>query len=224
MLRRLLALLVGDHDLTREHRRLGSALCLALALTLASMTFVVEGWWETVRVTFRPTLASGAVALFLVGPLYLRGILRWERTVYGVLIFVLNLAVTAALVRVILGEQRSLFALDAPLVVALWGAIALGWLGMRPVAAVAWVAVFALGTFNLLDASAAMGVWGFVFLAAAFLGVLLQSEQDPGALMAELRLEFAGEYREVQGRLSPPALPAPPPGPPPAPPLAPPGA
>jgi hypothetical protein len=203
--RRLLALLVGDHDLSREHRRLGSLVCLGAALAIASMSFVLPGWWEDVIVTFRPTLASGLIALGLVAPLYLRGILRWERSVYGVLILVLNLAVTAALARVILGEQAGPFAFDAPMAVALWAAIALGWLGMRPVAGVAWIAVFVLGTVNLLQASDAMGVWGFVFVAASFLGVLLQSEQDPGALVEELKLEFSGEYRAVRRRIGPPA-------------------
>jgi hypothetical protein len=211
---RLLTVLVGEHDLTREHRRLASLLCLCVALAIACTTFVREGWWGPIVVTLRPTLASGAIALFLIGPLYLRGILRWERTVYGVLLFVLNFAVTAALVRVILGEQRSLLSLDEPLVVAFWGAIALGWLGMRPVAAVAWIVVFAIGTVNLLSVSDAMGPLGFVFLAAAFLGVLLQSDENPGSLLAELRLEFDGEYREVRGKIAPPRAPAPPPVPP----------
>jgi hypothetical protein len=203
--RRVLVLLVGDHDLSREHRRLASLLCLVAALAIASTTFVLPRWWEDVIVTFRPTLASGLIALCLVAPLYLRGILRWERSVYGVAILVLNLAVTAALARAILGEQAGLLAFDAPMTVALWAAIALGWLGMRPVAALAWIAVFALGSVNLLQASEAMGFWGFAFVAASFLGVLLQSDQDPRTLVEELKLEFSGEHREARERIGAPS-------------------
>ncbi|WP_449044153.1 hypothetical protein [Paracoccus versutus] len=39
--------------------------------------------------SIKPTLISGAAALAMLTPLYVRGILRWRKSIYGLIVFVL---------------------------------------------------------------------------------------------------------------------------------------
>jgi hypothetical protein len=132
-----------------------------------------------------PDFISGVVALCLIIPLYARGILRWSSSVYGVLMFFLFLMVYAALAKLaLLGAGK----IGIYLVTA---SILLSWLGMRAVAGFGWILAFAAAVISALATSEAMGLNGFLFIASAFLGLIMHSNLSPSRLVDEILNEYS---------------------------------
>lgn len=187
--------LIGDYTLGREKRRMFALACLGFAVVIACLSYRTGAWLGPDEVNFRPNLVSGLFALFLITPLYVRNIVPWTGiNAYSVLSLVLNWAIVGSAANMAL-EGSSLFRLlggEMPMSFLLVLAIAFGWLGMRPVAVLAWAAFLLLGTINLAFASNTMGLWGFVFLVSSFLGVLLQADLKPAQLRSGLQVEFFG--------------------------------
>ena len=199
MLTRLSEILVGDDELTKDKQRL-----LSLALLIAAIAFawlpherswiLFRVWERTLREDgFIPDFITAIMGVMIVLPLYLRNILKWEHTsVYSVLSAAINVTLVATLCKIIVGNGFSGSLLSYLLVFA----IVLSWLGMRPVAGMAWVAVLVIGIFGLMLRNYAMGIHGYMFVLCSFLGLLLQSEMKPRDFMLELSREFRGQTLE----------------------------
>lgn len=162
-----------------------SLVFLGLAVGLSLLSYTGKRFiFFTAEYSIAPDLLSGVVALCLIVPLYARGILRWSSSIYGTLIFVLFLAVYASLAKLaLLGNGN----IQIYLVVA---AIVLSWFGLRGVAGIGWLLAFAAGVLSALSTSAAMGLSGFVFIASAFLGLLMHSNLGPAHVIEEILAEY----------------------------------
>jgi hypothetical protein len=158
--------------------------------------------WEWIRptkpasevVTFRPGVNEALVALALVSPLYLRGILKWRASVYSILSLVLISFVIAMLLAIAMGGGRG----HANYVLAaLATAVGLSWLGMRSIAGLGWLFVLGAGVYSLHTSSITMGVAGFAFIVSAFLGLVLHSDLNPGELWHGMMLEYSPTMRRA---------------------------
>ncbi|SEM59370.1 hypothetical protein SAMN04488003_10239 [Loktanella fryxellensis] len=131
------------------------------------------------------------IAVAMIGALYVRRIAPAPRTVFAIVAMILNATVTAMLVEALLGAGSwSIFSITMPVFIG--AAIALTWLGMRPLAPVAWGLVLLVGVINLTTVSDAMGVWGYLFVVSTFVGVLLQFDYDLPGVLSEVKLDFVG--------------------------------
>lgn len=132
-----------------------------------------------------PDFISGVIALSLMVPLYARGILRWSSSIYGSVMFFLFLMVYAALAKLaLLGENEIAIYLVT-------GSVVLSWLGMRAVAGFGWALAFAAAVLSALSTSGAMGLNGFLFIASAFLGLIMHSNLSPSRLIEEIVVEYS---------------------------------
>ena len=198
MLSRFSELLVGDTELTKDKQRL-----LSLVLLLAAIVFAWiphERSWLLFRIWkrtfledgFFPDFITAIMGVMIVLPLYLRNILKWEHTsVYSILSAAINITLVATLCKIVIGNGFSASLLSYLLLFAIF----LSWLGMRPVAGLAWVAVLVIGIFGLIIRNYAMGIHGYLFVLCSFIGLLLQSEMKPRDVMLELSNEFRGPNR-----------------------------
>ncbi len=189
--------LVGDAELARDKQRLLSLGLLAAAILMAWIphertTTFLSFWTYTVETGgFAPDLVTTIMGVALVLPLYLRGILKWRHaSVYSILSIVINVTLIATFCKIILGGSFALGTLSY----CLMAAIALTWLGMRPVAAMAWMAVLALSVVGLLLRNYAMGIYGYLFIICGFLGLLLHSEMRPGDILRTFKSDLSKEY------------------------------
>ncbi len=183
--------MVGDFVIGRRGRRYASLVALLAAVGIGLMTFASDGWFVDREVSLRPNLLSTIAAILMVSALYARRILEWSPSVYSILSLVLNIFVTAALMRAILGAGAwSLTGLAMPYLVIF--AIILTWVGLRPLAPVIWLLVVMAGVINLQIVSEAMGLWGYLFIVLVTFGVLMQLEANLKNVLPELRHDFAG--------------------------------
>lgn len=183
--------LVGDFVMDRGVRRYLSIIFMLIAVASGVATYQTKGWFFLKSVSYFPGLTAVLIAMALIMSFYLRRILPWPVSVFSLLSLVLNITVTAILVQVMLGKHAfSIFNLSMPALIGI--AIAMTWLGMRPLAPLAWGLVLALGFWNLQSASDAMGNWGYLFMISAFLGILLQFDVDIQDMIREARYDFVG--------------------------------
>jgi hypothetical protein len=66
---------------------------------------------------------------------------------------------------------------------------------MRAVAGIGWVLAFAAAVVSALSTSAAMGMSGFLFIASAFLGLLMHSNLGPARVVEEIVAEYSRAAR-----------------------------
>jgi hypothetical protein len=190
-LRRALA---DDNELDSETLRFISMICL---LTAGGMSFLgytsstVLGQFITLIkhhstvYSFNPGLISTLIAIALVCPLYFRGILHWNKSKYSIISMVLIILVFSSFIEIATGGSSS------PLSTGLIGsAVVLSWAGIRSIAGIGWLLVFASAIINLIVANVAMEGWGFVYIAAGFTGLVLHSGLNPGEFMQVMRQEY----------------------------------
>ena len=195
---RILQVLIGDAELDPMIQRTLSVILLVSAILVAwiphegSCPFLIV-WSRTVKTEgFAPDLIATIFSIMLVLPLYLRGILKWRPTsVYRILSALIITTLIATSIKIILGDGFS----QNLLLYCLIAALALSWLGLRPIAAAAWIAVFVLGASGLIHRNCAMGTYGYVFVISGFLGMLLHFEVGPGDILTAFSDEFSREYK-----------------------------
>lgn len=195
ILSKMSEILVGDQELTKDKRRFISLLLIITATILAwrphqrTVTFLYF-WSKTSKTEgFIPDFVTAILGLLIVLPLYFRNILKWEKTsIYSILSFITNLTLIATFCKIILGEGF----IFSGLTISLGMSLILTWLGMRPIAGVAWVAVFIIGVVALQIHNYVMGFDGYLFILLGFLGLVLHAEVNPGEFYRELQGEFRG--------------------------------
>lgn len=188
--KKLVSAATDERAFTYGTQKVLSLVFLGLAVGLSLLSYSGKRFiFFTAEYSITPDLISGVVALCLIVPLYARGILRWSSSTYGTLIFVLFLAVYASLAKLALLGNGDI---QVYLVTA---AIVLSWLGMRAVAGIGWVLAFAAAVLSALSTSAAMGMSGFVFIASAFLGLLMHSNLGPAHVVEEILAEYSRSMR-----------------------------
>lgn len=211
--RALAAVVFGDEALGRVPLKLLSLGLLVVALACAwwphtqnSALWWWSWWgWQSSQVSFTPDFVSGSLSLAIIAPLYARRIIPYpHHSLNGVLFFLVNLSLTATFIQIALGKGSGFTTFPAIAVVMV--AVALSWLGMRPAAALAWLALLVFSVVSTLLSNYAWGLAGFGFVACGFCGLLLQTPLNPNLLVAEL----VAEYSPRQGPLSAPEQERPP--------------
>lgn len=208
---RIKNILVGDQELSKDIVRLSSLMFMVAALVLGLLNYGQQNLpWASQYISYRPSMITTLYSLFLVLPLYVRGVLKWHgNTIFSILSLTLNIMVTAVLISMLLGGKTTIeYDILGNLSIDLWMqnssgmalmiAIILSWLGMRVVAGLAWILVFFFAVVNVSIADHALGIWGSLFLIFGFIGIVLQNNMTPSIIYSELKLEFSGHGSEIK--------------------------
>lgn len=186
MLSKFQALLTDNAEMSERNQRLASIIFLAIAGAMSFREYVQVRWLWDYHLTIRPGLISTVVAVLMVAPLYLRGILKWNRSIYTLISLVLILMVFASFLELALGGNGRGQVITAIIVMAL----VLSWLGIKEVAGVCWILAFAAGMFAAISNNLAMGFSGFIYITCGFLGLAFHSKLNPGQLVSGIRSEY----------------------------------
>ena len=194
---RLNHILVGDYEIGQSGRRYLSLALLLVAASIGFFSFKTSYliFWKT-SVSLTPDLFSGLAAIAILLGLYVRRFAELSFTVYGIVSFVLNVTVAAVLVQALLGSTAG-FLSRLPMPFLLGGAVALTWLGIRPIVPAIWALTLILGIVNLVSASSVMGIWGYVLVLSASLGSMLQVGRREGHTRDEIAVHFFGERQRL---------------------------
>ena len=182
--------LVGDYEFDHQTKRYLALAFLLLAVFIGFGTYTQAGFFRNSPVNFRPDIYSGLLAIGFVAALHVRRLIPASRSVYFLLSFVLNTAVTAIIVQGLLG-QGIVFGLAMKTAVP--AALVMTWLGIRAFSPIAWLAVVVLGSFNLATMGNTMGVWGFSFIVLAVLGLIMQIEGHISTLRQNFVSDLTGK-------------------------------
>lgn len=189
--------IADDNEMPKEWQRLGSLIFLLFAVIITFPEYTRERqWWFDSKSDIRPTFISAAIAICLVSPLYLREILKWNKSVYGLVSSFLITWVFASFVSASLIQLKGILGTVNFYLILM--AISLSWLGIRGVAGVSWIVVFILAIYNIRKVSLDMDIWGFLFVVFSFLGLCLHSGVNPGELFKGLKEEYGPGVRAAK--------------------------
>lgn len=189
-------------DDTTMSSKMQKGLSLVFLLIATGMIFIPYskvitflGWfdisifnWEwDIELKILPSFISTFIAILLIAPLYARNILKWNKSIYTLISFVFFLLIFGSLIELALGGNG----LNSGIIEMIFViAIALSWLGISAIAGICWMLLFIAVAFSVVVNNAIMGFYGFIYLASAFIGLVLHSELNPGHLVAGFKEEF----------------------------------
>jgi phage shock protein PspC (stress-responsive transcriptional regulator) len=206
MLEGLKKALASDNELDNETLRLLSLLFLLASGVMPFFNYTHTGVFAGVfagifhdSFSFQPKLISTIFAICLISPLYLRGILKWSKSIYSLLSFVLILLVFASFTELAIGGGSGTSSIVIPLLVA---AVVLSWLGVKAVASASWGLALAAAIYSAIVSDLAMGFAGFIYIGSGFIGLVLHSGLNPGDLFEGIRSEYSGSAASVISDIS----------------------
>lgn len=189
--------LTNEQELSAEWQKIVClvllVVCLLISFKQHSNTFL--GIFSS-SFSFNPALISTIVALALVCPLYLRGIMPWKKNVYTLLGSVLAILVLASFIELLKGGNGND---ELYYLVAL--SIVLSWVGIRGIAGLSWIITIAVGSFYLIDHSDALGFFGSVYILSGFFGIALFTGLNPGELMNSFKTEYSESAQNMIGKV-----------------------
>lgn len=201
-----LSLITDDTELSAGALR-GLSLFFLLAAGVMSFfeyTQINTGWFNGLfgnsesRLTFRPGMIATIIAILLTCPLYLRGILKWNKSIYTILSAILILLVFASFVELALLGGND----NVTIISLLLSAVVLSWLGMKAVAGVSWALALSAAIYSMVSSSMIMGFYGFIYVTCGFLGLVLHSGLTPGGLVSSMIEEYTPYAKEASGVIS----------------------
>ena len=187
MLNKIRDAIANDNELSSESLRFLSLIALAISGSMSLFKYTQERkfLWD-LELGFKPSLISTLIALMLLSPLYMRKILKWSNSFYGIISFLLILMVFSSFVELIfLGGNNSKLQSMAIATVLL-----LSWLGIRGIAGIAWIIILVFGIYNIITNNIVMGFFGFIYIAFGAIGIILHSGMNPGYLVQSLISEY----------------------------------
>ena len=203
MLEGLKKAVASDNELDNETLRLLSLLFLLASGVMSFFNYTHTGVFAGIffdsSLTFQPKLISTIFAICLISPLYLRGILKWSKSIYSLLSFVLILLVFASFTELAIGGGSGTSSIVIPLLVA---AVVLSWLGVKAVAGASWGLALAAAIYSAIESNLAMGFAGFIYIGSGFIGLVLHSGVNPGELFEGIRSEYSGSAASVISDIS----------------------
>jgi hypothetical protein len=189
MLERFKSVVASDNELGNETLRFLSLVFLLASGAMSFLNYTDIGTFYNSSLTFQPTFISTILAIFLISPLYLRGILKWSKSIYSLLSLVLILLVFASFTELAIGGNGS----KSTIVISLLGAaIVLSWLGVKAVAGASWGLALAAAIYSAIENNLAMGFGGFIYISSGFIGLVLHSGVNPGELFEGIVNEYSG--------------------------------
>jgi hypothetical protein len=201
MFEKIRAAVTDENEISKEWQRFASLALLLLAFLIAMLPYERINLIGMHRpFNFRPEFLSGTLAIMLVAPLYLRGLLKWNRSIFSSISFILILGVFASFLELaVFGAKSILGSVNAFLILI---ALALSWVGLRSIAGVSWMLVLFAGIYNILSSSLDLGFLGFVYIASAFTGLCFHSGLNPGELISSLKEEYSPVATRMQKRVA----------------------
>ena len=192
----------SDNELDNETLRLLSLLFLLASGVMPFFNYTHTGVFAGIffdsSLTFQPNLISTILAICLISPLYLRGILKWSKSIYSLLSLVLILLVFASFTELALGGNGK----SSIVISLLVAAVVLSWLGVKAVASASWGLALAAAIYSAIVSDLAMGFAGFIYIGSGFIGLVLHSGLNPGELFEGIRSEYSGSAASVISDIS----------------------
>ena len=202
MLEGLKKAVASDNELDNETLRLLSLLFLLASGVMSFFNYTHTGVFAGIffdsSLTFQPNLISTILAICLISPLYLRGILKWSKSIYSLLSLVLILLVFASFTELALGGNGK----SSIVISLLVAAVVLSWLGVKAVASASWGLALAAAIYSAIESNLAMGFAGFIYIGSGFIGLVLHSGLNPGELFEGIRSEYSGSAASVISDIS----------------------
>ena len=205
MLEGLKKAVASDNELDNETLRLLSLLFLLASGVMSFFNYTHTGVFAGVfagifhdSFSFQPNLISTILAICLISPLYLRGILKWSKSIYSLLSLVLILLVFASFTELALGGNGK----SSIVISLLVAAVVLSWLGVKAVASASWGLALAAAIYSAIVSDLAMGFAGFIYIGSGFIGLVLHSGVNPGELFEGIRSEYSGSAASVISDIS----------------------
>ena len=202
MLEGLKKAVASDNELDNETLRLLSLLFLLASGVMSFFNYTHTGVFAGIffdsSLTFQPNLISTILAICLISPLYLRGILKWSKSIYSLLSLVLILLVFASFTELALGGNGK----SSIVISLLVAAVILSWLGVKAVAGASWGLALAAAIYSAIESNLAMGFAGFIYIGSGFIGLVLHSGLNPGELFEGIRSEYSGSAASVISDIS----------------------
>jgi len=197
VIRNITELVTSEEQFSGTTKKLLSLIFLSIAVFFSLKTYygTTLFFFET-KVRIAPDLISGVIAISMLLPLYARGILIWRKTIYKLIVFLLLLSVFASMSKVAIYQNSSV---TGYLIAA---AVMLSWLGLRSVAGFGWILIFAAAILNAFATSDAMGVYGFIFIVTAFLGLVFHADLAPNKLATEILKEYRHQTSDIANNIT----------------------
>jgi|TARA_B100000929_G_scaffold224822_1_gene181169 flagellar biosynthesis protein FliQ len=188
VLEKIQTAIADDNELNSATLRVLSLVFLLISGCMSFFTYTKDTWlpWNN-ELSFAPGLIATIIALLLVAPLYLRGILKWNKSIYSIISFILILLVFASFTAFAMGGDDKKEIIQALLIVS----VILSWLGVKGVAGISWILALSAAVLSAIWNSSTMGFYGFIYIGSGFMGLILHSGLNPGELMGELKTEYS---------------------------------
>jgi hypothetical protein len=185
--------IADDNELDSGTLRFLSLVFLLICGTMSFLKYTHDGWlWDT-SLTFKPGFISSIFALLLISPLYLRGVLKWNKSIFSLVSLILILLVFASFTELAIGGNTN----NKIVISLLVAAVLLSWLGIKGVAGVSWMLALAAAIYSAIVNNMAMGFFGFIYVACGFIGLVLHSGLNPGELIDDIRAEYGKTARKT---------------------------
>ncbi|MEM9273017.1 MAG: hypothetical protein AAGA80_08655 [Cyanobacteria bacterium P01_F01_bin.143] len=183
---KFVSFLVDDKELDKTKLRLVSLIFLFLSGMMSFFEYTQRGWLWDSHVSFQPGFVSSLLAILLTSPLYMRGILKWNKSVYTIISFILIMLVFASFIELAMGGNGK----DSIITALLAASIVLSWLGIKEVAGICWILVIAAALISTIVNNLILGFYGFIYIVSGCLGLVLHSGLNPGQLLQGIKNEY----------------------------------
>ena len=180
--------MVNENELDSGTLRMLSLIFLLISGVMSFFKYTHSGWIWNTYLTFKPGFISSILAICLISPLYMRGVLKWNKSIYTLISLVLILLVFASFLELAMGGNEK----NTVVISLLVASIVLSWLGIRAVAGIGWMLVLVAAIYSVIENHLALGFFGFVYVASGFIGLILHSGLNPGQMFSEIKGEFSG--------------------------------
>lgn len=189
--------IANNNELNSSTLRVLSLVFLLISGAMCFLTYTRHNtfWWNT-EVTFKPSYQATIIAIILITPLYIRGILKWNKSIYTIISLILILLVFASFVELALGGNDK----NNIVVVLLASAVILSWLGIRAIAGFSWALAFIAAIYSAQITNLTMGFYGFIYIGSGFLGLVLHSGLNPGSLVNGIKEEFSSSTKNIASK------------------------
>ncbi len=192
--------ITDDTTMSTKKQKALSLGFLLIATTMIFITysksFSLFGFEIKSELKILPSFISAFIAIILIAPLYARNILKWNKSIFTLISFILFLLIFSSLIELALGGNGLNSGIVEMIIVI---AVMLSWLGIRAIAGICWMLLFIAVAFSVVWNNSLMGFYGFIYLTSAFVGLVLHSELNPGHLLPGLKEEFqvSDEIRDI---------------------------
>ncbi len=180
--KKLLDMLTGDTELPWRVRKITAFFLLLAADILFCVPYSGWGnvfglipWYRTIRLT--PDFITGLFAIAFVIPLYWRKVLYGNLSLFGILLAILTIFLTASYVKMLVtgGTDDPVNFSTSLGYLVLLSVLLMSWMGLRLFAGLGYCVLFVSAVMNVIGVNGILGIWGFVIIVCSFLGILLQT-------------------------------------------------